>query len=369
MYGPLPNPVDTNNNCVRHYNNVCQSSFSEDFNNNNPLLYTPVNLQTQSYAQNFFTSDFSLSDNVSITTNTTDYRNTGNYTGDYSSCLSEHAYQGVDTTNGQLNLPSHTHTNSPFQAFCGSSDQYYPDTTNNDLTDNLQDPDMINSSSTGTSYIFTQESTGSGYNITKVEYTQTVFEKLKLAEKEFLRVSEQNVRLEQELQRSQRSARQNAELVVETQGLLKKIEQKHEESIREFEERLEKITGQVQASCIKKQEESEDLQQMNKRLDEELSTLRTQLAERTKQLNEAQKQLLSRKPRPIVIVKRLEEQEKVLKEEIRRMDRMEKRQDMSIEYLKNVVLKFLESSAGEREYLVPAITTILQLSPEETKSL
>ena len=48
-------------------------------------------------------------------------------------------------------------------------------------------------------------------------------------------------------------------------------------------------------------------------------------------------------------VKRLEEQEKVLKEEIRRMDRMEKRQDMSIEYLKNVVLKFLESSAGERE--------------------
>jgi len=50
-----------------------------------------------------------------------------------------------------------------------------------------------------------------------------------------------------------------------------------------------------------------------------------------------------------MIVKRLEEQEKVLKEEIRRMDRMEKRQDMSIEYLKNVVLKFLESSAGERE--------------------
>ena len=48
-------------------------------------------------------------------------------------------------------------------------------------------------------------------------------------------------------------------------------------------------------------------------------------------------------------VKRFEEQEKVLKEEIRRMDRMEKRQDMSIEYLKSVVLKFLERSAGERE--------------------
>jgi len=47
-------------------------------------------------------------------------------------------------------------------------------------------------------------------------------------------------------------------------------------------------------------------------------------------------------------MKQLEEQEKV-KEKIRRTDRMEKRQDINIEYLKNVVLKFLESSAGARD--------------------
>ncbi|CAG8512310.1 8283_t:CDS:2 [Paraglomus brasilianum] len=235
---------------------------------------------------------------------------------------------------------------------------------------------------------------------------------------------------------------------------LRKTEQKYEESIREFEERLEKTTGQVQSNLIKQQDENEHLQEMNK------------LAERTEQLNEAQKQLLSRKPRPISPLvreerhitprtesqpaspsitnkrasgsysslsdllsdtepklassqerekeqalkiqhlaellndseatgKRLEEQEKLLKEEIRRMDRMEKRQDMSIEYLKNVVLKFLESSAGEREQMTAVaiqltilyfqrrliisfftclvsgsvISTILQLSPEEAKSL
>ena len=57
-------------------------------------------------------------------------------------------------------------------------------------------------------------------------------EKLKLAEKELLRVSEQNVRLEQELQRSQRSARQNAELVVETQELLKSASEE-KENVRE----------------------------------------------------------------------------------------------------------------------------------------
>ncbi|KXS19742.1 hypothetical protein M427DRAFT_428667 [Gonapodya prolifera JEL478] len=58
------------------------------------------------------------------------------------------------------------------------------------------------------------------------------------------------------------------------------------------------------------------------------------------------------------------EQERVLKEEIRKVDRVDRRQNLNIEYLKNVVLKFLESP-GERENLATIISNILQLSPSE----
>ncbi|CAI2168385.1 8364_t:CDS:10 [Funneliformis geosporum] len=68
-------------------------------------------------------------------------------------------------------------------------------------------------------------------------------------------------------------------------------------------------------------------------------------------------------------VQRLLEQEKILKEELRKLDRLEKRQDLSVEYLKNVVLKFFESNPADREPLVPVISTILQLSPDEVQSL
>ncbi|CAG8510248.1 3959_t:CDS:10, partial [Acaulospora colombiana] len=68
-------------------------------------------------------------------------------------------------------------------------------------------------------------------------------------------------------------------------------------------------------------------------------------------------------------VQRLIEQEKILKEELRKLDRLEKRQDLNVEYLKNVVLKFFETDPSDRESLVPVISTILQLSPEEIQSL
>ncbi|CAG8671242.1 18150_t:CDS:10 [Acaulospora morrowiae] len=68
-------------------------------------------------------------------------------------------------------------------------------------------------------------------------------------------------------------------------------------------------------------------------------------------------------------VQRLIEQEKILKEEIRKLDRLEKRQNINVEYLKNVVLKFFETDPSDREPLVPVISTILQLSPEEIQSI
>ncbi|KAG0230308.1 GRIP and coiled-coil domain-containing protein 2 [Actinomortierella wolfii] len=64
---------------------------------------------------------------------------------------------------------------------------------------------------------------------------------------------------------------------------------------------------------------------------------------------------------------RLLDQEKVLKEEIRNLDRSEKRQNLSVDYLKNIVLKFLVTS--DREPLIPVLSTVLQLSPEEVATL
>uniref|UniRef100_T1J702 GRIP domain-containing protein n=1 Tax=Strigamia maritima TaxID=126957 RepID=T1J702_STRMM len=69
---------------------------------------------------------------------------------------------------------------------------------------------------------------------------------------------------------------------------------------------------------------------------------------------------------------RLSEQTKVLKEEIRRLERNQEREKhaANMEYLKNIVLKFLTLSGGdERERLVPVLTMMLKLSPEERNGL
>ncbi|XP_064402703.1 GRIP and coiled-coil domain-containing protein 2-like isoform X2 [Halichondria panicea] len=66
---------------------------------------------------------------------------------------------------------------------------------------------------------------------------------------------------------------------------------------------------------------------------------------------------------------RLSEQAKLLKEEIRRLERNQEREGVAnMEYLKNVVLEFLHTQdMKEREGLVPVITKLLQLSPQEVK--
>ncbi|KAJ3220258.1 hypothetical protein HDU67_003273 [Dinochytrium kinnereticum] len=83
-------------------------------------------------------------------------------------------------------------------------------------------------------------------------------------------------------------------------------------------------------------------------------------------------------------VSRLSRQEKLLKEEVRRYERVEKLQDLvshcffssryiitdmkqNIEYLKNVVLSYLETEL--KEPLIPVISKVLELSPEESERL
>ena len=61
---------------------------------------------------------------------------------------------------------------------------------------------------------------------------------------------------------------------------------------------------------------------------------------------------------------RLLDQEKLLKSEIRRLQLNEERdRTCNLEYLKNVIIKFLET--GDREHLTPVLTTVLKCSKEE----
>jgi len=64
---------------------------------------------------------------------------------------------------------------------------------------------------------------------------------------------------------------------------------------------------------------------------------------------------------------RLDEQALVLKEEIRRLERNEDRERAlsNMEYLKNVIIKFLKVRTAEKEHLIPVITSMLKLSNEE----
>ena len=66
----------------------------------------------------------------------------------------------------------------------------------------------------------------------------------------------------------------------------------------------------------------------------------------------------------------LEQQAKLLKEEIRRLERNSKRGEHleSLEYLKNVVVQFLTTSSCRHEML-PVLQTLLQLCPEEVDSI
>ncbi|XP_014676260.1 PREDICTED: GRIP and coiled-coil domain-containing protein 2-like isoform X3 [Priapulus caudatus] len=71
-------------------------------------------------------------------------------------------------------------------------------------------------------------------------------------------------------------------------------------------------------------------------------------------------------------VARLTEQAKVLKQEIRRLERNQQREKhaQNLEYLKNVVMKFFSLQKGdEKRRLIPVLITMLRLSPEEGQIL
>eukprot|EP00053_Salpingoeca_punica_P018099 m.176097 g.176097 ORF g.176097 m.176097 type:complete len:830 (+) comp17360_c0_seq1:57-2546(+) len=63
-----------------------------------------------------------------------------------------------------------------------------------------------------------------------------------------------------------------------------------------------------------------------------------------------------------------DEQISVLKEEVRRGERNAKRGEANLEYLKNVIVKYMSESIT-RDKLIPAIATILQFSPDELRAV
>ena len=59
------------------------------------------------------------------------------------------------------------------------------------------------------------------------------------------------------------------------------------------------------------------------------------------------------------------EQNVILKEEIRKLERDRSRETENLEYLKNVVVHFMSADSAGRDQLLMPLATILHLSPDE----
>ncbi|XP_074571452.1 protein GRIP [Curcuma longa] len=102
--------------------------------------------------------------------------------------------------------------------------------------------------------------------------------------------------------------------------------------------------------------------------EQQILLLARQQAQREEELAQSQRHILALQEE----IEELErenrlhsQQEAMLKEELRTMDRSNKREGIDMMYLKNVILKLLET--GEVEVLLPVVATLLQFSPEEIR--
>jgi len=104
--------------------------------------------------------------------------------------------------------------------------------------------------------------------------------------------------------------------------------------------------------------------------DEELLHFAQIQAMRDEELNKARQQI-QQLTLSIADAERMErlhvEQETLLKNEIREMERSRKREGANLDYLKNIIFQLLITN--ELETLLPVIATILQFSPEETQKI
>lgn len=100
--------------------------------------------------------------------------------------------------------------------------------------------------------------------------------------------------------------------------------------------------------------------------EQQILILARQQAQREEELSQSQRHILALQEEieELELENRLHsQQEAMLKTELRNMERMQKREGVDMTYLKNVILKLLET--GEVEALLPVIGMLLQFSPEE----
>ncbi|CAK7355522.1 unnamed protein product [Dovyalis caffra] len=104
--------------------------------------------------------------------------------------------------------------------------------------------------------------------------------------------------------------------------------------------------------------------------EQQILLLARQQAQREEELAQSQRHILALQEE----IEELErenrlhsQQEAMLKAELRSMDRTQRRDGVDLTYLKNVILKLLET--GEVEALLPVVAMLLQFSPEEVKFL
>ncbi|XWS33939.1 hypothetical protein CRYUN_Cryun22dG0126100 [Craigia yunnanensis] len=100
--------------------------------------------------------------------------------------------------------------------------------------------------------------------------------------------------------------------------------------------------------------------------EQQILLLARQQAQREEELAQSQRHILALQEEieELELENRLHsQQEAMLKEELRNMERSKRRESVDMTYLKNVILKLLET--GEVEALLPVVGMLLQFSPEE----
>ncbi|KAM7257815.1 hypothetical protein ACFE04_013556 [Oxalis oulophora] len=131
------------------------------------------------------------------------------------------------------------------------------------------------------------------------------------------------------------------------------------------------LTPQADHSNTYSALQKQDAPNFNTSLDEQqILVLARQQAQREEELAQSQRHISALQEEIVELERenRLHnEQVAMLKEELRNMDRSKKREGVDMTYLKNVILKLLET--GEAEALLPVVAMLLQFSPEEFNDL
>uniref|UniRef100_A0A9I9D6A2 GRIP domain-containing protein n=1 Tax=Cucumis melo TaxID=3656 RepID=A0A9I9D6A2_CUCME len=138
-------------------------------------------------------------------------------------------------------------------------------------------------------------------------------------------------------------------------------ESSRQDAEKEFEELKQ---GYKRLKAITQKQDYSNLSASN--AEQQILLLARQQAQREEQLAQSQRHILALQEE----IEELErenrlhsQQEAMLKAELRDMERSQKREGVDMTYLKNVILKLLET--GEVEALLPVVAMLLQFSPEE----